>query len=115
MTVGEDMILDCLCIEPYDCLESLWTWLCVSSDAGHLAAGGRKRRELTVAGYCYVSDTNDLIYFSQPYELVIISVLLIPNLKKLRLLYKAIYVVITKLEVQGSLCPRQCQTFRYSK
>ena len=104
---GGDMILNCLCLEPYNCLESLWTWLCVSSDAGHRAAGGRTERELTVAGYCYMPDTNDLIYFSQPHELVIISVLLIPNLKKLRLLYKGIYLVITKLEVQGDLCPRQ--------
>lgn len=82
---------------PCSCLESLWARLCVCSDAGHLAAGWRKKRELTVAGYCYVPDTNDLIYFSQLYELVIISVLLIPNLKKLSLLFKAIYLVITKL------------------
>lgn len=99
------MILDCHCAEFCRCLESLWTWIRVRSDAGHLAAGWRKRRELTVAGCSYVPDTNELIYFSQLYELVITSVLLIPNLRKPRLLFKAIYLVITKLKVQRQSLP----------
>lgn len=99
------MILDCHYSEFCSCLESLWTWICVRSDAGHLAAGWRKRRELTVAGCSYVPDTNELIYFSQLYELVITSVLLIPNLRKPRLLFKAIHLVITKLKVQRLSLP----------
>lgn len=105
VTTVELWRLDCHCAEFRRCLESVWTWIRVRSDAGHLAAGWRKRRESTVAGCSYVPDTNELIYFSQLYELVITSVLLIPNLRKPRLLFKAIYLVITKLKVQRQSLP----------